>query len=74
MACQEELTLLQVVPLSSLFFSCIFDSVRVSYAVVHHLYVIIWLPLLAGDKVSVKSINSRETLLSEMGLTLQFQL
>ena len=44
------------------------------YSVVHHLYVKIWLALLAKVKVSIKSINSWEALLSEMGLTLQFQL
>lgn len=44
------------------------------YSIVHHLYVKIWLPLLAKDKVSIKSINSWEVLLSETGLTLQFQL
>lgn len=70
-AYQEELTLLQVVPwvlqLHIWFSECL-------YSVVHHLYVKIWVPLLAKDKVSIKGINSCEALLSATGLTLQFQL
>jgi len=42
-------------------------------SIVHHLYVKIWLPSLAKGKVSVNSINSWKALLSEMGITLQFQ-
>ena len=44
------------------------------YTIIHHLYVKICLPLLAKDKVSIKSINSWEALQSETGLILQFQL